>query len=50
MSSRCCRSPVSTARWNAAIYPPETYARLAAVKRHYDPGNLFTRNHNIKTI
>ena len=34
----------------AAIYPPETYARLAAVKRHYDPGNLFTRNHNIKTV
>ncbi len=32
----------------AAIYPTETYQRLAAVKRQYDPGNLFTRNHNIR--
>ena len=32
----------------AAIYPAQTYQRLAAVKRHYDPGNLFTRNHNIR--
>ena len=31
----------------AAIYPPATYQRLAAVKRQYDPGNLFTGNHNI---
>ncbi len=31
-----------------AIYPTATYQRLAAVKRHYDPGNLFTRNHNIQ--
>ncbi len=32
----------------AAIYPTETYQRLAAVKRLYDPGNLFARNHNIR--
>ena len=32
----------------AAIYPEETYQRLAAVKRQYDPGNLFARNHNIR--
>ena len=32
----------------AAIYPPEVYHRLAAVKRQYDPGNLFARNHNIR--
>jgi len=32
----------------AAIYPKETYERLAAVKRQYDPGNLFARNHNVR--
>jgi FAD/FMN-containing dehydrogenase len=32
----------------AAIYPAQTYERLAAVKRQYDPGNLFARNHNIQ--
>jgi len=31
-----------------AIYPAQTYDRLAAVKRRYDPGNLFARNHNIR--
>ncbi len=33
----------------AAIYPTHTYQRLAAVKREYDPGNLFARNHNIRS-
>ncbi|HEX6451924.1 MAG TPA: FAD-binding oxidoreductase [Trebonia sp.] len=31
----------------AAAYPPATGRRLADVKRRYDPGNLFRRNHNI---
>jgi FAD/FMN-containing dehydrogenase len=30
-----------------AIYPSATYDRLAAVKRTYDPDNLFHRNHNV---
>ncbi|MFE7844388.1 FAD-binding oxidoreductase [Microbacterium sp. NPDC057407] len=29
------------------MYPPETMARLAAIKRQYDPRNLFCRNHNV---
>jgi len=32
----------------AAIYPAQTYQRLVAVKRRYDPGNLFARNHNVR--
>ena len=31
----------------AATYPTETFRRLAALKRQYDPGNLFARNHNV---
>ena len=29
------------------MYPPATLARLRDVKRTWDPGNLFRRNHNI---
>jgi FAD/FMN-containing dehydrogenase len=32
----------------AAIYPAPTRRRLAAVKRRYDPTNLFAGNHNVK--
>lgn len=32
----------------AAVYPARTYTRLAAVKRQYDPDNLFAGNHNIR--
>jgi FAD/FMN-containing dehydrogenase len=32
----------------AAIYPTTVYNRLVAVKRRYDPGNLFAGNHNVR--
>ncbi len=32
----------------AAVYPGETYRRLVAVKRQYDPDNLFARNLNVR--
>ncbi len=38
----------ATAADLAAAYPPATYARLAAVKRAYDPSNRFALNHNIE--
>ncbi|MEV5963117.1 FAD-binding oxidoreductase [Kribbella sp. NPDC051952] len=32
----------------AAVYPMPTYERLAAIKRQYDPSNLFVGNHNVR--
>jgi FAD/FMN-containing dehydrogenase len=32
----------------AAVYPTATYERLAAVKRQYDPENVFAGNHNVR--
>jgi FAD/FMN-containing dehydrogenase len=32
----------------AALYPPETLARLVEVKRAWDPDNVFRRNFNIR--
>ena len=31
----------------AKMYPAATMARLAAVKREWDPANIFSRNHNV---
>jgi hypothetical protein len=33
-----------------AIYGLERYDRLAAIKKQYDPRNLFRMNHNITPI
>jgi hypothetical protein len=31
----------------AAIYGPQCYERLAAIKKTYDPTNMFRINHNV---
>ncbi|WP_243073575.1 FAD-binding oxidoreductase [Microbacterium sp. SS28] len=31
----------------ARMFPPQTMARLAAIKAQWDPRNLFARNHNV---
>lgn len=37
----------ATTRDARLVYPPETYRRLAAVKKRYDPTNFFDRNYNV---
>ena len=39
--------PVTSEKAVAAMYPPQTAARLAAAKREWDPENLFRHNHNV---
>ena len=39
--------PTTDRAFASRIYAPETMARLAAVKREWDPQNLFSRNHNV---
>ena len=34
----------------AAAYPADTHKRLAAVKRQYDPANLFAANYNVRPL
>lgn len=34
--------------WAERMYPPAAMARLAAVKREWDPRNVFSRNHNVR--
>ncbi len=40
-------STTTDSTYAARMYPPETMARLAAVKAQWDPRNLFARNHNV---
>lgn len=40
-------STTTDAAFVGRMYPPETLARLAAVKRQWDPRNVFSRNHNV---
>ncbi|WP_127818751.1 FAD-binding oxidoreductase [Microbacterium sp. CPCC 204701] len=34
--------------WPERMYQPETMGRLAAIKREWDPANVFCRNHNVR--
>jgi FAD/FMN-containing dehydrogenase len=40
----------ATAEDVAAVYPVQTYRRLAAVKHRYDPDNLFAGNLNVRPL
>jgi FAD/FMN-containing dehydrogenase len=36
--------------WVQRMYRPEAMSRLAAIKREWDPTNLFCRNHNVQPV
>lgn len=44
----CGLSSEDTPEVVAAAYPGDVYARLADVKKKYDPQNVFSRNYNVK--
>lgn len=37
----------TTPDWVPRMYPPATLSRLSAIKRTWDPGNVFSRTHNV---
>ncbi|MEZ3159606.1 FAD-binding oxidoreductase [Microbacterium sp. BWT-B31] len=40
-------TPSTDPSWVARMFSAETLARLARIKREWDPGNVFCRNHNV---
>jgi len=48
LSSRAYINALGDETDAASLYGEEKYARLAQIKRKYDPDNVFRRNHNIK--
>ncbi|HZM64334.1 MAG TPA: FAD-binding oxidoreductase [Candidatus Saccharimonadales bacterium] len=46
----CSFSSQDTDETIAAAYPKDTYAKLARIKKQYDPKNLFDHNYNIKPL
>jgi FAD/FMN-containing dehydrogenase len=34
--------------WTQRMFPADTMMRLSAIKREWDPGNVFCRNHNVR--
>jgi hypothetical protein len=47
---RACVNFLADSDSTMSSYGEQTYARLATLKRRYDPTNLFRLNHNIEPI